>query len=203
MKKRLVLLLLLATVLFISCSEARASIIDGTWMIYSGSLLEEGRDGRWVGYLSDVDPGEFAIWVVERVGGFYTMRLNNGNDIGLLWTFTEYPRGESDSSIGSIRNDMDYLVRISEMEYRSNYTEYGITYDRSIVLLDSYTLKIVRIEYDGTDYRRYEYILSRTAWDPLSDSEGDGGGCNAMATNAWFGALALIFLAINAARRKK
>ena len=201
MKKRWVLLLLLATALFISCSEAQASVMDGTWKIYSGSLFEEDRGGRWVGYLSDVDPSEFSIRVVERVKELYSMVLNNGDDIGLFWTFTEYPSGEHDSSTGSIR-DMDYLVKISETEYRSNFTEDGITYERSIVLLDSYTLKLTRMEYDDTDYRRYEYTLERTGWDPFIDPDESGGGCNAMAANVWVSAWAVVFLAIQTVRRK-
>jgi len=202
MKKRWVLLLLLTAALFISCPEASASIMNGIWRIDSGSLFVEERvyGDKWAGYLGDAEPDEFSIRVVERVKDLYTMVINNGHGIDLLWTLTDYPPGD-DGPIGGNLFDMNYLVKNSDTEYHSSYSEDGVTYYRSVVLLDSYTLKLVRTEDEDTVYRRYEYILDRVGWDIDAEPDDNSSGCNA--GFGAFVAMALILPAIMAARRIK
>ena len=96
---------------------------------------------------------------------------------------------------------MNYLVKISATKYYSNFIESGVVYDRSIELLDNYTLKLVRTEEADTVYRRYEYILERVGWDTDADLHDNGSGCNA--GFGAFVAILIMFPAIKATWRKK
>ena len=148
MKKIWFLCLVLAAALFIPCSEALASPIDGMWYIASGQYENHRLHFTARIDLASVNPSEFSIKVVyAEEGNFrgYNIFFDEDSygfpgEVTYDWVLG-LPVPVPDSESAYVR-----LEKRSEFEYYNKETrldQYSILmeYESSIVLLDSNTLQ--------------------------------------------------------------
>ena len=97
-------LMVMSAALFIPCSEALASPLNGTWMFESGSF-DGSSTGEGTGIIESTNPDRFPVRIEASGGGEYRVLVNNGDYVeyrgrmtsgpsqGYVWISTFVPAG--------------------------------------------------------------------------------------------------------------